>query len=152
MDLLNKNQYPAKSKSLSKIFYEAFYIASSSVSLDGKKCQILLLPHHRMVHISRKIREAEKMQHFLHLYDKSTKRNITIKFARAGLFSCHLSKTLTQLLSDFIKHAVDHFASFLTPFLLVSTILCFQATAFVDFLIYKKIAVEKLWKKHDPPP
>ena len=43
-------------------------------------------------------------------------------------FSCYLSTIVAQLLFDFIKHAVAHFASFIAPFLSVLTILCFQDT------------------------
>ena len=52
--MLNKNGYHSQSKSLSSISgMGAFYTSSSYVSLDGKKCHILLLPEHIMVHIGR---------------------------------------------------------------------------------------------------
>ena len=49
-------------------------------------------------------------------------------YACAMLFFCYLSTTVAQLLFDFTKHAVAHFAPILASCLLVLTILCFQDT------------------------
>ena len=46
------------------------------------------------------------------------------------VFCCCLT-TVAQLLLDFIKHALAHFAPFLAPILLLLTILCFKDTIIV---------------------
>ena len=70
-----------------------------------EKCQILLLPQHRMVHISERIRETEKNATF-----PSSVKHICQE--KQDTFNA----TVTQLLFDFPKHAVAHFAPFLAPF------------------------------------
>ena len=70
----------------------------------------------------------------------------------AVLFFCYLSTTVTQLLFDFIKHAVAHFDPFLVPFLLVSAILCFQDTQICLFFPYKKNIWRCMEKKHKNRP
>ena len=54
--------------------------------------------------------------------------------------------TVAQLLYDFIKHAVVHFAPFLTPFLLVLAFCVFKKTKFVDFSHLREI-YEEVWKE-----
>ena len=64
--------------------------------------------------------------------------------------------TVAQLLFDFIKHAVAHFAPFLAPFLLVFAFCVFKILKFVDFFHTRK-SYGEVWKRnililirHDP--
>ena len=72
--------------------------------------------------------------------------------ACAVLFFCYFSTTVTQLLIDFIKHAVAHFPPFLAPFLLVLAILRLHDTKFVEFFPYKRNIWRSMEKKHKNPP
>ena len=49
-------------------------------------------------------------------------------YACTASFSCYLSLTVTQLLFDFINHAVAHFGPFHAPFLLVLAFCIFKDT------------------------
>ena len=86
---------------------------------NWEKCNIC----HIRTHLSREIRHSD-LQH----------RDC----ACPVLFFCYLSRTVPELLFDFIKHAVVHFAPFLVPFLLVFAILCFQDTEICEFFPCKK--------------
>ena len=121
---------------MSKTFHGAFYIFSSYMfPLWKKNFQILLLPKHRMVHIiGKNARTWEKCNiSFIgrtHLSREIRHLNLQNRECTCPvLFSATCPITFkAQLLFDFIKHEVAHFAPFLAPFLLVLAILWFQDT------------------------
>ena len=79
------------------------------VSLEGKKCQILQSPQHRMVHISRKNAKPEKNSTFSTSVGQLTKQCLyTCSFFSATFQDCKLD--------HYFKHAAAQFTPFLAPF------------------------------------
>ena len=142
----NQNRWAKFSRGILQSFLICF--------LRRKKCQILQLPQHKMVHASRKNAKSREKCNIscicrTHLSSKIRHLNLQNRdYTCVVSFFFYLSTIVAQLLFDLIKHAVAHFASFLSPFCWCYPFCVFKTLHLLIFSIQEKhICMEKYGKE-----